>query len=186
MSKHHRAPDDGWLITTRAKRPRKAVRDVAVGPALPTLPPELRLLIWAKLGVVDAARLSQVCHRLWVELQPYRVPRPWVARGSLFERASSLRPQQVQVLDRAVQLDLPRSRLRPRWINAFERPRVPGAPWSICLDLDVTKQGGHMITVTAAETTVFELNANGVGYEACPLERGLADIRRFVAQDGRS
>jgi hypothetical protein len=97
-AKRRRRPSDAdWIVTTRAKKPRKSP---LVGPSLPTLPVELRQLIWQSLGPVGAARLSQVCHRLSIEMRPYRVPRSWLSpavyrvsvetRAHVFERAMAL------------------------------------------------------------------------------------------------
>ena len=79
MSTKRRREENGFLVTTKAKKARSRSSAAHVH-SLPGLLPEMRLGIWRHLTLHETALLARTCRRLHIELSAFRlfIPRAWI------------------------------------------------------------------------------------------------------------
>jgi len=159
MSKRPRR-DDAWLVNSRAKKPRLSNN---VDPlTLTGLLPDLKTLIWERLDTVDAARMSQTCHRANIELRPYRVPTSWTNSDSIGVRL---------VVREALRLDMPRAGCivrrtvhHYRYCLRFQRDDV---------DVQITALWGFPYSIDWMYIGTCTINRGRVGYDPGAIRQAI-------------
>ena len=124
MSTKRRREENGFLVTTKAKKARSRSSAAPVH-SLPGLLPEMRLGIWRYLTLHETALLARTCRRLHIELSAFRlfIPRAWITvpRKATTYSTRSGGGDGKGMMERARELGLHRLKLLHGRCKGFQR-----------------------------------------------------------------